>query len=173
MKTKLTICLLCAGALMLGGCKTTERNYKQAYDIAIKKKQKEAADPEIQAEGFVRDGAPKKVAAGNEQIYVLVKRMEALKPVVTPLKDWNVAVAAYKMAGNAQGQSEGLRDEGYKEARVVLSSDIYYVIAAGFDSKDEAASFIRDYKKRHPDVSYIGLPEGPTVLVPTGSGVKL
>lgn len=173
MIKKTTICALCLGAMMLGGCKTTERNYKQAYDIAIQKRQKEATDTDLQTEGFVRDGAPKKVAADDGEIYVLVLRMQAQKPVETPLKDWNVAVAAYKMAGNAHSQAEGLQLEGYKGARVVLSSDTYYVIAAGFDSKDEASRFIRDYRKRYPDVNYIGLQEGPTVLVPSASGVKL
>lgn len=164
-KLQLTIAAITL-IFILPACKPTEKNYKAAYDAAIAKLQKENSDPLLNAQGAIRDGAPLIRLVDGDTVWIRREHLLAEAPDTLPIEPFNVAVAAYKMAANAASQVEVLRQEGYKALCLRTPANSFYVIAGSLTTLREAATFIKEYKKRHPDIPFVGLPEGATIEVP-------
>ena len=86
--------------MALASCKPTERNYKQAYDSALAKRQKAEAETMIPASGLLSDEGPQQRIVGGDTLYVSTERLRALSGD-EPVSPYNVAVAMYKMNTNA------------------------------------------------------------------------
>lgn len=78
MKARINICLVLLAALaapLFTGCKPTEKNYKAAYDIALKKRQQESGDASDRSEGhrLISDDGPRTIeVAGREWHYSVI-----------------------------------------------------------------------------------------------------
>lgn len=141
-------------AVVLTGCKPTEKNYKAAYDAAVSKREK--ANESLAADGLISEDGPREHRINGDTYYMLNENLsvaageDALKPV-------NVAVAVFKMPTNARSGAASLKDKGYGARAAQAPGDKWYVIAGSFDSLDDAASFIKGFKTKNPDFQYIGL----------------
>lgn len=71
LKTALLLALIPIAA----GCKPTEKNYKAAYDAALKKREAAAVDADmmIPAGALQQIGGPQKRKIGDVEVYMLVE----------------------------------------------------------------------------------------------------
>ncbi len=150
---------------LLAGCKPSEKNYRAAYEVAVAKRQSEAPDSSAGLGDAVRDGAPTRREVDGKTVWVLTEPLSRVDAQGAPAA-WNVAVAAYKMNANARSHAERLQGEGYEASLLKNSDGMIYVVAASPESLAEAAAFIEEFKSKHPDTVYVGLPEGATVISP-------
>ena len=151
-------------ALILTGCKPTERGYQQAYDAALQKREEAAREQMLPASGLLSDDGPQLRVVDGDSIYVLRERMfrEGEK---TPVKGWSVAVGQYKMATNARSGAAALRAQGLREAYAArVNMERWYVIAATVSTLDSARTVQAEFKRLHPRYPYIGLPASPILI---------
>lgn len=163
---RISFCLI-GIAMMMGGCKPTEKNYQSAYKAAQEKRARdEAHRRELQADLGVDQTALQSVddesgtwttltdAATNEEVRVKSVRKrfhrdDKLDYVVA-------AVATMRMKGNAQALADDLKAEGFAEARVARSGENFVVIIGESKAAQNLASTILKFEKKFPDFTYMG-----------------
>lgn len=159
------VILLCA--IALSACKPTEKNYKAAYDAAIAKRTAatKTADDLTDGHEIQREGAPRKVIQNGDTLLVLTARLSGYgDDASAPVKRYNLAVGAYKMPANAVAQTAALKEDGW-DARVLQTHDgVFYVIAAQSDDRDEIAAKLKTFRKRYPEMHFVGMPDGPVAI---------
>lgn len=145
MKTK-NIIIIAAGVslLALGGCKTTEANYKAAYEIA-KQKQVEnmGGDTSAKLEQFA---LPKERSIDGVKLDM---RTEAIGFPAdggasrSVIKRYNVVVGQFRQIFNARQMRERLMNNGYEGACIVSTrNQVYYVIAVSCTTPKEASEAV-------------------------------
>lgn len=175
LRASLPTILIIVVLLLSGGCKTTVKNYKDAYDIAREKRERdELRHRQLQDEvGVERD----KLENVDE---MPINRIE----ITNPSKDSDklqlkavraafhredkvfgvvAAVAKFKMRANATSLAEDLRSEGFPDARSVRSGEDFYVIIADGALPAELAPAIFKFRKKLPDFPYVG--QGEMLLI--------
>lgn len=120
--------------VVLTGCRTSEANYRAAYEQAVAGREEESGIDRtvydrIRQEAVVSN----RVVEGGDTVAV---RRERIKPVDTDggvsLQDAYVVVAQFKQLFNARSLCRRLKDSGYPDA-VLLSTrePLYYVAISG------------------------------------------
>lgn len=133
MKKIIFLAVTVASLFTLYSCKTTEANYKAAYDLATKNKQ---------VNDFIDDSIAEE--AIPEQWAEYVAFTDGCGGNKADLKPYNVVVAQFRQIFNAKSMRGRLADMGYKSALVVQNGKPeYYVIAQSFDSKEDAVAAIK------------------------------
>ena len=162
LKTALLLALIPIAA----GCKPTEKNYKAAYDAALKKREAAAVDADmmIPAGALQQIGGPQKRKIGDVEVYMLVEPIRQIADSGVAMRRYNVAVASYKMQTNSSAQVADLVSQGYNAFEAENGDQKFYVISAAFDTPEDAAAFISQYKVKSPDASYVGLPDAPVII---------
>ena len=99
---------------MLTGCKTTEANYKSAYETAKEKNAASGGLGAIDSELAAED-SPKEIKIGDVQLPVINCRLykattEGDDAIVPKL--YNIAVAKFRQRFNARSLCQRLRDGG-------------------------------------------------------------
>ena len=158
--------VICLGALFVG-CKPTEKNYQAAYQAAQNKRKADAAvDPDmaIPAKALQSFDAPRTKEVDGEQLRLKRFFIKYIGKGDAPeIGRLNVAVAKYKMPTNVIAQTEDLRASGLNAFPVEGSDGSFYVIAGSFPTYEEVSGFIKEYKKKHPASSVVGLDGEPLV----------
>ncbi len=130
---KVILALAALGLLMaFQGCRTTEANYRQAYEKAMAGRE-EGLELDSTIYGRVRRDLRTQTVKASDGTTVEVKNQLVR---VTPegggirenLKAYNVVVAQFKQLFNAKSMRNRLVDEGYPEAFVVQTSEPYYYV---------------------------------------------
>lgn len=127
MKNLLFILL---ASLLVVGCKTTEANYRGAYEKAIAARDSDDIDQTIYG-GEQRKLNQTVVVSGNDTIPVSVKIVSVLtedgsQPI--EMKAYNVVVGQFKQRFNAQSLCKRWRENGYPDAFVVQTAEPFYYI---------------------------------------------
>ncbi|MCM1065954.1 MAG: SPOR domain-containing protein [Muribaculaceae bacterium] len=149
---KLYIPAAVAAAMMLPAlfsCKTTEANYRAAYERTIEaRQQQEALDSTIYgAHRRAMGSATVNTADGAVEVRTQLVR-------VTPdgggsnerLHRFNVVVGQFKQLFNAKSLRERLADGGYPGAFVVQTAEpYYYIVLASFDNASEAKTCLEQF----------------------------
>ena len=113
-------------ASMLPSCKTSEDNYRKAYQAAVEK----------QNEAYT----------GEE-----VSLMRQPDPPVEVARRYNVVVASFKQQFNAKSVLSRLREAGYPDGRLLIDRDqTYYVAPVSTDSLAEAVDALRRFQSSSP-----------------------
>lgn len=155
-----------AGCLLLAGCKTTEKNYQAAYEVAVKKKKSATSEPELGiGEGqLLQTDGPSKRVVGSREFYFERERLKAVDADGDAMRRYCVAVGVYKMKTNCKAQVADLAAKGYKSFVAVDGEGKFYTIAAAFSTLEEAADFAAEYESKEKGAAYIGLPSAPLVI---------
>lgn len=135
-------------AVVLTGCKTTEANYRAAYEIAKEKQQRAEDDGSTARLQTFAD--PKEITVDG------IKLMMHTEPIgfiadggVTreSIRKYNVVVGRFRQLFNAKQMRERLIASGYDEACVVTTRDAgYYVIAESCATATEAEKGLEKVK---------------------------
>lgn len=197
MKARINICVVLLAALaapLFTGCKPTEKNYKAAYDVALKKRQQESGDASERSEGhrLITDDGPRTIAAaGREWHYSVINLSQAdgaaaggksvgtrpdkpaspdaaVKTQLTESSDenkWVVAVSRYRMPTNARSQVADLLSQGFSGALVMKdASDRYYSVAGRFATLEEAGRCALRLTAKLAATAFVGFDGEPLLI---------
>lgn len=149
MKPLRLLLSICAGAILLTGCKTTEANYRAAYEKAKQQGESTAVDREVY-ENIAREQGP--VLATVDGVELPVRSLP-LQPVVLDnidggkLQRFNVVTARFRQTFNAKSMARKLREAGFENAFVAKDrDDAYYVVAATASTAAEAHQLLDKIK---------------------------
>ncbi len=153
IKKKFLLIIGCVLLLMatVTSCKTTEENYRKAYDAAIEKQNEGYTADELL--GMAREEAiPRTVFNGDsiplKGVYVNTVKLDP--PVEAALR-YNIIVATFKQKFNAMSVLDRLRQKGYQDGRLLIDKDqTYYVAAYTTDSLGKAVETLREIEKSSP-----------------------
>lgn len=139
---KYLLLLVVGVAAGLAGCKTTEANYKAAYDKAIAGRDSITA-LENTIYGRHRRAVTSSVAvAGTDTVEMLTARVRVTENaggIRENLKPYNVVVGQFKQLVNARSLRNRLVDAGFPAAFVVETAEpYYYIILASYPSQADA-----------------------------------
>ncbi len=158
--------------LALSSCKTTEKNYRAAYETAIAKKAREAAaDAEdVPADMISADAPRRRVIAGDTVSWKALRLIPDIRPQVEGPAgtdgQYFVAVGKYRMPTNARSGAARMRGGDYPGATAAQAADEeWYLITGRYLSLDAAAEAIKKFKADNPDYPYIGLDGAPLLII--------
>lgn len=133
---------------ILGGCRTTEANYRAAYEKA--KAAKADEDPiDSTIYGYQRrqmTAVAVQTPDGTVEVQALPVRLTTVDGVLPQqFHRYNVVVAQFKQIFNARSMRERLVDElGYPGAIVLESAEPYYYVAVrSVDTPSEANAIVK------------------------------
>lgn len=144
--------LAALAALSIAGCKTSEANYRAAYETAIQRSRSADLDSTIYA-NIRREARPSTVKVGAESLpltalYVSPTTIDDFTPAIAT---YNIVVAGFKQLFNAKSMMQRLRAAGYADAFVVETKEpLYYVVASATDDPATAARQLRAVKEGSP-----------------------
>ncbi|MGN1246039.1 MAG: SPOR domain-containing protein [Muribaculaceae bacterium] len=133
-------------AALLYSCKTSEENYRAAYDIT---REHVRARNAVDSTTYDKIQAEKREATAvvaGDSVRLVKHRVNIVDDPYSTLKRYGVVVGEYKQAFNARSFRDRLKKED-KPAYVVIDTEkTYYVIVHGFDTSAEAASYMKRLK---------------------------
>lgn len=134
---KIVYLLMAAMLLSLFGCKTTEANYRSAYELAVKNK----APKDTVNDGIDSDAIP-------EQWAEYVAFTQDAGGDKSNMKTYCVVVAQFKQIFNAKAMRNRLESMGYSKAFIVQNAKPdYYVVAQSFETVSEAETALKAISK--------------------------
>ncbi|MDE6176056.1 MAG: SPOR domain-containing protein [Paramuribaculum sp.] len=145
-----TLPLLLAAAAAVSGmtsCKTTEQNYKSAYEVA-KARQNDNGGLDSTVYSRLRpQGKGAAMAVGSDSLAfntVTIGYTADCGASAETVKRYNIVVGQFKQIFNAKAMRKRLIDQGYEGAMVVHTREpLYYVIASSCATPEEALAELR------------------------------
>lgn len=138
MKIIKTICVVSIFVLIAVSCRTTEKNYREAYELA---KGTGTIQDTLIANLIAEDQAPVEVEVAGR----IMKMRKEYVSIVTDkdvtkdmLKRFNVVVGRFKQLFNARSMATRMSSLGYSSFVVVDRTSSYFVVAAATDMSEEA-----------------------------------
>lgn len=160
-------------ALLATSCKTTEKNYREAYDVAKLKEQRDAQQQEEyrrdlgleNSELAERADGLRRENIGGQQVWV----RHIYFPRAQGVKRYSLCFATMKMKGNAESMAEDLKSEGWPDALTAHGQGNYFVIAGTCDDPAEAAAAYRKVKDAEASSGQRIYPGQPDAIILTGN----
>ena len=138
MKIIKTICVVSIFVLIAVSCRTTEKNYREAYELA---KGTGTLQDTLIVNLIAEDQAPVEVEVAGR----IMKMRKEYVSIVTDkdvtkdmLKRFNVVVGRFKQLFNARSMATRMSSLGYSSFVVVDRTSSYFVVAAATDMSEEA-----------------------------------
>lgn len=162
---------IAAGVLLLAsvGCRTTEQNYRTAYEAAKAHQDSIGGIANTVFNQYRPQGPGAKVVYGeNDTLSYHVVTIGLTKgegATQQTVKRYNVVVGQFKQIFNARKMRERLINNGYPDAFIINNREpLYYVVASSVATPAEAADAITLLRS---DNSIMLRDPFPWVLVPT------
>ena len=134
--------------LTLAGCKTSEQNYRQAYEIA-RNANSEGIDSTIYAR-IRQEAVPSAILADGDTIKMKTEFVTVFKDDKSPAntRQYGVVANQFKQIFNAKAMRNRLQTAGYPDAYIVQTREpLYYVVIADFDNIDQAGAMMKKLSK--------------------------
>lgn len=139
--------------LALPACKTTEANYRAAYETAKERSRSGNLDSTVYAR-IRKEARPSTVKVGNDTLPLVTQNVKLTADGASagaPLRRYNLVVAQFKQIFNARSMKKRLVDGGYPEALIVETKEpLYYVIAESYDNAAAALDGLNAVKEASP-----------------------
>lgn len=162
----LLLCLLAACALF-SACKTTEENYRKAYEAAaIQQRESSGVDSTIY--GRIRNSAVRSMLTVGTDSLPLRKEYVGYTDGGGSSRDnvlrYCVVVGQFRQVFNARQMRQRLIDNGYPEAMIVHTREpLYYVVAASVSTPEEA---LQAWRRVTSDKNLVLRDPMPFILTP-------
>lgn len=152
-----------AAALLLSllaatSCKTSEANYRAAYEAAVESINEGYTTEELEA--IAREEAmPKTLFRGDsiplKGVYVNTVKLPGADSDSAarqlPARQYNVVVAQFKQRFNANSVLKRLQEGGFPDALLLIDRDqMYYIVAGTTDSLEDAVALLRRVESSSP-----------------------
>lgn len=133
--------------LSVASCKTTEENYKAAYDIAVKK-QESGAGKDVSTIISQEKRKREYQLIGKDSIRVKTEYISMIDGPVNNVEKYGIVVGEFKQVFNARSyrnRINNIENDSVNPAFVVMNRmKQYYVIYRSFESKNAAAAFMKN-----------------------------
>ena len=172
LTTRIAMIIVAAFAVTITSCKTTEANYRAAYEAA---KQKTAESRGIEGtiyEKIRNEAIDSRLIVEGDSIPMMTVNVKIAASTTTPdiVKRYSVVVNQFKQIFNAKSQMSRLRENGYPDAFVLETAEpLYYVVATTTDDGQEAKKAYTNIRK---DKLVVLRQPFPWILTPTRLPVK-
>ncbi len=147
-------------ALMATGCKTTEENYRAAYERTVQGRA-EVEDSTIYG-GMRQRAATQEISLGEETAPMKTTWVRVTDDgggVAENIKRYCVVAGEFKQAFTARSMRERLCDNGFPGAFVVQDGEpFYYVVAAAYSDLEPAMQLIKQLRTSPPFPLREGMP---------------
>lgn len=155
--------------LLLGACKTTEANYKAAYEAAVTR-QADVVDVDSTIYGAIRRQASmSKLAVGNDSLPLRTEYIGYSDDDGAPrekVKRYNIVVGQFKQVFNARQMRERLMAGGYPDAMILHTREpLYYVVTQTVATPEEARTALQRVEN---DKNIVLKAPLPFILSPVG-----
>lgn len=130
--------------LVLVSCKTSEKNYREAYELA---KGGETIQDTLIANLIAADQAPVDVEVAGGIMKMRKEFVSIVKDdgvTIDMLKRYNVVVGRFRQLFNARSMSKRMASLGYQSFVVVDRTTSYFVVAASTDLQEDALKLYND-----------------------------
>lgn len=132
--------------LAVGGCKTSEANYRAAYERTVESRDSRTSLDSTIYGGHRRSMNSRELVVGADTVEVRTQRVKVTEDgggIREYLKPYNVVVGQFKQLFNAQSLRTRLADNGYPRAFVVETAEpYYYIVLSSHDTDTEAAAAV-------------------------------
>lgn len=123
-------------------CKTTEENYRQAYEVAARQRQ-ESTGLDSTIYGRIRNSATNtRLVVGSDSLPLRKEYIGYTEDGGSSrenVKRYNVVVGQFRQLFNARQMRQRLIDSGYDSAMIVHTREpLYYVISSTASTPEEA-----------------------------------
>ena len=139
---KILLLIAAIAATGLYSCKTTEANYRAAYETAAAKRANDTALDSATMGKLERTDLPRDLKVNGITLPVRTLAIgydEEGGSLRDNVKRYNVVVGQFRQLFNAKEMRKRLLSEGYEGAMVIHDRQpMYYVVAATTDSPEEA-----------------------------------
>lgn len=146
------ILLTVLALIALTGCKTTEANYRAAYETAKERTNTGGLDSTVYAR-IRQEARPGMVKVGNDTMPLTTQYVKptAIDGTAKPLDRYNIVVAQFKQLFNAKSMVGRLNEAGYADASIAETKEpLYYVIASGHGDAASALHGLEAIKAQPP-----------------------
>ncbi len=159
--------VLCIAMLLAAsGCKTTEANYRAAYEVAKEKSAEKSPVEGTIYDQMRREAIDSRLIVKGDSLPMLTVQVATVPQYSTPetVKQYSVVVNQFKQVFNAKSQVARLRESGYPGALLVVTAEpLYYVVAESVATPDDAAAA---FKKVMDDKNIVMKSPFPWILRP-------
>lgn len=141
--------MMLMAAVLLTACHSSEKNYREAYDKAMERRQ-----TGIAAETYAKIEAERQRythVINGDSVRMIYMNVNIAIDSTDVAKPFSVVVASFTQRINAKSYRDRLREEcGLKDSYVVQGGPdkLYYVVAQGFDTHTDAAAMLHDIDKK-------------------------
>jgi len=144
---------VCTLMLLTTGCKTTEQDYKNAYDRTINANDSTRTDFKDTIYGKYRRAVrDEQIKVGNDTIDTRIIDVTIAKDTGatnTTMKRYCVVTAEFKQIFNARSMQDRLIEQGITNAFIVQTAEpFYYVIADSYEELTPALALIEKLRKQ-------------------------
>lgn len=133
--------------LSAASCKTTEENYKAAYDIAVKK-QESGAGRDVSSYISREKRLNEYKQVGTDSVRIVIEHVSVVDGPVNNAEKYGVVVGEFKQVFNARSYRDRINNaENSPETPAFVVMNVmkqYYVIYRSFDTKTGAAAFMKN-----------------------------
>lgn len=135
--------------VMLTGCHSNEKNYREAYEKAIERRK-----TGIGAEEYAKIEAERQRythVINGDSVRMVYMNVDVAVDSTDTAHDYNVIVASFTQRINAKSYRDRLREEcGLTGSYVLFGGPDrqYFVVAQGFDNSTDAAAMLHDLDKK-------------------------
>ncbi len=144
--------LICLGilAMLATGCRTTEKNYREAYEKALEKRNEGLTEEERSA--IDREIAtPKSVYRGDSIPLKTMWVNTVAATTSTAAMEYSVVAGSFRQQFNATSAMERLRQGGYPDAFLLIDPEKNFIVAATTTaSLDSAVVELRKLESASP-----------------------
>lgn len=141
-------------ALTVYSCKTTEANYRAAYEKTMEARAGQEIDDDNLFGGVQRQMKSSYVVTGSDSIPVSFQYISVVADgdnTPAEMKKYNVVAGQFKQKFNAFSLCRRIKDSGWPDAFIVQTSEpYYYIVAATFDSASDAAAAMKKIRQAPP-----------------------
>lgn len=143
MKKYFFVFILLIVGLSFTSCKTSEANYRAAYQIAKNKHNAEEGVDRDTYDKIVAEQTSNTAVVSGDSVRLVQMHVNVVDDDEQLQRPYGVVVGEYKQPFNARSFRDRLKQED-KPAYVVMDGErVYYVIARAFDTSREAAEYLR------------------------------
>lgn len=136
----------------LSACKTTEENYRASYEAAVQHntdKESESIDRETYNK-IIEQQKSSMAVVGTDSVKLVRNYAWQFYGEDLPLKKYNVVVGAMKQKFNAKAFCDRLRSSGCESYVITDRQNNYFVVAAGFNTLEQAVIYVKDINRKIP-----------------------
>lgn len=141
--------MMMVAIVVITGCHSSEQNYREAYEKAVERRK-----TGIGAETYAKIEAERQRythVINGDSVRMIYMNANVAIDSTDVAHNFNIVVATFTQRINAKSYCDRLREEcGLKDSYVLYGGNDkqYFVVAKGFDDKDEAAAYLRDIDKK-------------------------